>query len=83
MRKTMQGIVVSDKMQSTAVIEVASQKIHPVIKRRYRRTKRFLAHNPENTYKAGDRVVIAETKPTSRLKRWEIVGKAGKEGKGS
>jgi len=80
MRKTMTGIVVSDKMQLTAVVEVASQKIHPLIKKRYTRENRFMAHNPENSYKIGDTVVIAETRPTSKNKRWEITGKAGQKG---
>jgi small subunit ribosomal protein S17 len=77
MRKTITGVVVSDKMQQTAVVEVARQKIHPIIKKRYTRNSRFMAHNPENAYKIGDEVVIAETRPMSKNKRWEITGKAG------
>jgi small subunit ribosomal protein S17 len=73
MRKTFNGQVVSDKMQETAVVEVTIQKVHPLLKKRYRRTRRVLAHNPENTYKTGDQVVIGETKPQSRLKRFEII----------
>lgn len=68
----------SDKMQQTAVIEVARQKIHPIIQKRYTRNARFMAHNPDNTYKIGDEVVIAETRPLSKNKRWEITGHAGK-----
>lgn len=82
MRKTIKGVVVSDKMQSTAVVEVATQKIHPIIGRRYRRTKRYLANNPENSFKTGDQVTIAETKPMSRNKRWEIVSRADELKKG-
>jgi small subunit ribosomal protein S17 len=82
MRKTLTGVVVSDKMQQTAVIEVARQKIHPILEKRYTRNSRFMAHNPDNTYKTGDTVVIAETRPMSKNKRWEITGKAG-NGKGS
>ena len=77
MRKTMMGVVVSDKMQQTAVVAVTTQKIHPIIKKRYNRTNRFMAHNPENTYKTGDQVVIAETRPQSKNKNWEITGLAG------
>ncbi|QQG50132.1 MAG: 30S ribosomal protein S17 [Candidatus Berkelbacteria bacterium] len=78
MRKTMTGIVVSDKMQLTAVVAVTTQKIHPIIKKRYNRDARFMVHNPENAYKTGDKVVIAETKPLSRHKNWEITGYADK-----
>jgi len=83
MRKTLTGIIVSDKMQSTAVVEVATQKIHPIIKKRYRRTSRFMAHNPENTYKMGDEVEIGETRPQSKNKRWEIIKKIDRSQKGS
>lgn len=79
MRKVLSGIVVSDKMHLSAVIEVARQKIHPILGKRYRRTSRFMAHNPENTYKIGDEVEIGETRPTSKNKRWEILGKVSKE----
>ncbi len=81
MRKTMTGVVVSDKMQLTAVVEVARQKIHPIIGKRYRRTSRFMAHNPENTYKIGEEVTLAETRPQSKNKRWEITGKIDKQAK--
>lgn len=81
MRKTMIGIVVSDKMQQTAVVEVARQKIHPIIGKRYRRTSRFMAHNPENTFKIGEEVTIVETRPMSKNKRWEITGKIEKKAK--
>ncbi len=81
MRKTMSGVVVSDKMQLTAVVKVSRQKIHPIIGKRYTRSNTFMAHNPENAYKTGDQVVIAETRPLSKNKRWEITGKAGQEKK--
>jgi small subunit ribosomal protein S17 len=75
MKKTQVGTVVSDKMQNTAVVEVALWKIHRIIKKRYKRHQRFMAHNPENTYKVGDKVEIVETKPLSKNKRWEITRK--------
>ncbi len=75
MRKTLTGVVVSDKMQKTAVVEVTTQKIHPIIGKRYKRTSKYKAHNPEDQFKTGDHVVIAETRPLSRDKRWEITGK--------
>ncbi len=79
MRKILNGMVVSDKMQKTAVVEVTSQKIHPLFGKRYRRGKRFMAENPENTFKVGDFVEIGETKPNSKNKRWEIIKKVAKD----
>ncbi len=67
------GVVVSDKMDKTAVIERAITKMHPKVRRYVRRTKRFMAHNPNNDAKIGDTVVFQETRPLSRNKRWEIV----------
>lgn len=75
MRKTQTGVVVSDKMQSTAVVEVVLWKIHRIIKKRYKRHQRFMANNPENMYKTGDKVEITETRPQSKNKRWEITRK--------
>lgn len=83
MRKTMTGVVVSDKMQQTAVVAVTTQKIHPIIKKRYHRAQRFMAHNPDNTYVVGDQVTIAETRPQSKNKRWEIVSKVAKAAEGA
>lgn len=78
-KKTKVGTVVSDKMQGTAVIEVEVWKTGRVVKKRYKRHSRFMAENPGNTYKTGDRVKIIETKPLSRHKHWSIVGLAKKE----
>lgn len=78
-KKTQVGTVVSDKMQGTAVVEVEIWKTARVIKKRYKRHNRFMASNPENKYKTGDKVRIAETKPQSRHKHWSIVGLAKKE----
>lgn len=73
-KKTRTGIVVSDKMTNTAVVEVEVWKIHRVIKKRYKRQSRFMAENPSDKYKTGDRVTITETKPKSLNKRWIITG---------
>ncbi len=77
--KTQTGVIVSDKMTNTAVIEVEVWKTHRVIKKRYKRHNRFMAENPNNTYKTGDIVKIAESRPLSKNKRWTIIGKAKKE----
>jgi small subunit ribosomal protein S17 len=77
MKKTQIGTVVSDKMQKTAVVEVTLWKTDRIIKKRYKRYRRFMAHNPENAYKVGDKVEIVETRPLSKNKRWEIRRKIG------
>jgi small subunit ribosomal protein S17 len=74
------GTVVSaGKMEKTVVVEVITLKAHPVYKKRFRRTRRYYAHDESNQCGTGDVVRIAETRPLSRLKRWrllEIVEKA-------
>ena len=73
--RTKKGLVTSDKMNKTIVVSVHSYKSHPKYKKRYRVTKKFYAHDENNTYKEWDVVVIRETKPTSKLKRWDVVEK--------
>lgn len=72
----LKGIVVSDKMQKTVVVEVARVKKHPRYKRRYEVHKRYKAHDKNEEYKVGDRVIIEECRPLSRQKRWRVIGKA-------
>lgn len=74
--RTLTGTVVSDKMQKTVVIEILRLKMHPKYKKQYKVTARYKAHDPENQYHPGDRVVIRETRPLSKGKRWVVVGKA-------
>ncbi|MBI4494598.1 MAG: 30S ribosomal protein S17 [Chloroflexi bacterium] len=71
-RRTMTGTVVSDKMQKTVVVAVESIRRHPLYGRTVRRTKRYKAHDPEQQAHVGDRVVIAESRPFSRDKRWRV-----------
>ena len=73
--RTKKGLVTSDKMNKTIVVSVHSYKSHPKYKKRYRITKKFYAQDENNTYKEWDVVVIKETRPTSKLKRWEVVEK--------
>jgi small subunit ribosomal protein S17 len=78
-RKTRTGVVVSDKMQKTVVVEIERRVPHPVYGKMVTRTKRVKAHDEENAAKTGDTVRIAETRPLSKDKRWrvvEIVGRA-------
>jgi len=75
-KKELIGIIVSDKMQKTAVVEVERLLEHSKYKRRYKVHKKYKAHMENNEYKAGDKVVIRECKPMSKDKKWEIVSKA-------
>ena len=72
-RKGRGGVVVSDKMDKTATVEVVRTYQHPRFKRVVRRRKKYLVHDAENTLKAGDRVRIIETRPLSRKKRWRLL----------
>jgi small subunit ribosomal protein S17 len=71
-RKTLVGVVVSDKMQKTVVVAVERLIAHPLYGRRIRRTRRLKAHDAEGIAKLGDRVEIVETRPLSREKRWRV-----------
>jgi small subunit ribosomal protein S17 len=73
------GTVVSDKMQKTRVVEVAGVRTHPKYGKRYSFHRRFKAHDERNEYKTGDAVIIAESRPLSRDKRWVIIGKNSSE----
>jgi small subunit ribosomal protein S17 len=66
------GNVVSTKMQKTIVVEVEMRKAHAKYKRIVRSTKKFYAHDEQNSARVGDVVRIRETRPTSKLKRWAL-----------
>jgi small subunit ribosomal protein S17 len=66
------GNVVSTKMQKTIVVEVEMRKAHPKYKRVIKSSKRFYAHDEENSAHVGDVVRIRETRPLSKLKRWQL-----------
>lgn len=74
MKKRLQGAIVSDKMNKTRVVAVTRLKKHPRYQKYYKVTRKFKAHDEKNEYKAGDRVIIEETRPLSREKRWRIIG---------
>lgn len=67
------GRVVSNKMDKTIVVVVESLKKHRIYKRTYKQTKRFHAHDEENTCQVGDLVRIEESRPISKTKRWQLV----------
>ena len=69
------GIVVSDAMTKTRVVAVKRSKKHPKYLKYYETVKKFKAHDENNEYKKGDIVVIEETRPLSREKRWKIINK--------
>jgi small subunit ribosomal protein S17 len=72
MRK-LTGKIVSDKMQKTVVVRVDLLKMHPKYKKQYKVTKKFKVHSENNEYKTGDLVVIQETRPLSKEKRWKVI----------
>jgi len=72
-RKTRIGKVVSDKMQKTVVVTQVRQVAHPLYKKYFKRTKKYVADNADNTAKMGDTVRIMETRPLSKTKRWRVV----------
>jgi small subunit ribosomal protein S17 len=71
-RKQLIGDVVSTKMQKTIVVEVKRQKAHPMYRRVVKSSKKFYAHDEQNTCQVGDVVRIEETRPLSKLKRWQL-----------
>jgi len=72
-RKALRGIVVSDKMDKTIVVEVQDRKKHSLYGKVMKTSKRVKAHDEDNTAGVGDRVRIAETRPLSASKRWRLV----------
>ena len=73
MRKTRTGVVVSDKMDKTIVVEIRTRVKHPLYGKIMNRTKRFKAHDEENQCGIGDTVLVMETRPLSKDKRWRLV----------
>jgi small subunit ribosomal protein S17 len=71
-RKTKIGIVSSDKMDKTVVVKVEHVVKHPVYKKYMKRNVKFKAHDAENSCAIGDKVVIVESRPLSRDKRWKV-----------
>ena len=72
-RKIRLGTVISNKMEQTVVVAVETTKRHRLYHKRLRRTSHYFAHDAENACRIGDEVSIGETRPLSRLKRWEVL----------
>jgi small subunit ribosomal protein S17 len=74
-KRNITGIIVSDKMQKTRVVAVSRLKKHPKYLKYYTVTTKFKAHDENNEYKTGETVIIEESRPLSREKRWTIIGR--------
>ena len=72
-KRTLQGVVVSDKQAKTVVVRVDRRFAHPTMKKVVRRSKKYHAHDETNTYAVGDQVWIEERRPLSKLKCWEVI----------
>jgi len=72
-RKVREGIVVSNKMDKTIVVAIATMDLHPLYKKRVKKTTKLKAHDENNVAQDGDKVRIMETRPLSRDKRWRLV----------
>jgi len=72
-KKVLKGVVVSDKMDKTAVVAVDSLKTHSKYLKKYRVTKKYNIHDPENKAKVGEKVEFIESKPISKSKKFEII----------
>ena len=71
-RKTRQGVVVSDKMDKTIVVQIDTKVMHPVYKKYVRKRVKYKVHDERNDAKHGDTVVIEECRPLSSQKRWRL-----------
>lgn len=74
-KRILQGVVISDKNDKTIVVDVERRFTHPVMKKTVRRTKKYQAHDENNTAKAGEIVRIVECRPISKNKTWTLLGK--------
>ncbi|GLI94582.1 30S ribosomal protein S17 [Methylocystis echinoides] len=75
-KRILQGVVISDKQNKTVVVKVERRFTHPLFQKTVRRTKHYHAHDENGAVKVGDTVMIEETAPISKLKRWRVVENA-------
>ena len=75
-KRILQGTVVSDKNDKTVTVLVERRFTHPVMKKTVRLSKKYRAHDPENSFKTGDAVRIIECAPVSKNKRWAVLEQA-------
>ena len=72
-KRTLTGVITSDKMDKTVTVLVERRVMHPVLGKVVRRSKKYHAHSPNNEFKQGDTVTIEETRPLSKTKAWQVV----------
>lgn len=72
-KRILQGVVVSDKMDKTVTVLVERRVMHPLYKKFIKKTKKYAAHDENNTYKVGDEVRIIECAPISKRKTWTVM----------
>ncbi|WP_425364210.1 30S ribosomal protein S17 [Candidatus Tisiphia endosymbiont of Hybos culiciformis] len=73
-KRVLQGVVVSSKTDKTITVKVERRFKHPMYKKIVKVSKKYAAHDPENTYKDGDKVSIVESRPISKTKSWIVLG---------
>ena len=72
-KRILQGTVVGDQNAQTVTVSVERRFTHPVMKKTIRKSKKYRAHDPQDTFKIGDSVRIQECAPVSKSKRWEVI----------
>jgi small subunit ribosomal protein S17 len=72
-KRTLDGVVVSDKQDKTVIVKVERRYTHPMLKKTVRSSKKYYAHDEKNEFSVGDLVWIEERRPLSKLKRWEVI----------
>ncbi|MDD5760551.1 MAG: 30S ribosomal protein S17 [Candidatus Pacebacteria bacterium] len=75
-KRVLEGEVISNKMQKTVVVRVSSVRLHPKYKKYYRVSRNFKVHDEKNQCQIGDKVIIEETRPLSKDKRWRVISLA-------
>ena len=73
LRKTRQGVVTSNKMDKTVVVAARFKDMHPIYGKFVLKTKKYHAHDEKNECNVGDKVLLMETRPLSKTKRWRVV----------
>lgn len=77
-KRILQGVVVSDKMDKSIVVQVERRVMHPVYKKYIKRSTKYTAHDENNQYKVGDVVQIIESRPLSKTKSWVVLSVVSK-----
>ncbi len=72
-KRILEGLVVSDKGDKTVIVKVERTILHPVLKKTVRKSKRYHAHDENNSFKTGEAIRIIECAPKSKLKTWEVL----------